>query len=175
MARRVVVMFTGALVALLVLVGGASAQVQYPPGGSNLQTDRTQARPGEPITVTGAGFLPASTVTITFDDAVVLGTTHVRENGTFSIEVTIPANASPGSHTLAATGTGADGTPRRITSAVEVLGTAAARGGTLPRTGSGITTSLVASAALLIGAGSAAVVGTRRRPRLARVGISRRG
>ncbi|MBW3615995.1 MAG: hypothetical protein KY439_11925 [Actinobacteria bacterium] len=187
MARRIGLTITGALVALLVFAGGASSQVQYPPQGSNLQADKTEVGPGGSMTVSGAGFAAASTVTVTFDDAVVLGITHVRgkaeptavrsakvvavvlgttqvrEDGTFSIDVTIPRTASPGRHTLAATGTGADGTPRRLTFTVDVRGVSLARGDTLPRTGSGVTAPLVATAVLLIGAGSVAVVATRRR------------
>lgn len=163
MARRFGLMITGTLVALFFIGGAASAQ-QYPVQESTLQTNKTEVRPGEPITVSGEGFAPNTTVTITFDDAVVLGTTQTRPDGTFSTTVTIPANASPGTHTITATGTAANGGTRRLTTTVRVLGTAAAApGGTLPRTGTGITAPLAASAGLLIAAGVVAVTATRRR------------
>ncbi|MBW3614449.1 MAG: LPXTG cell wall anchor domain-containing protein [Actinobacteria bacterium] len=162
MARRLALTLAGALVALLSLAGVASAQ-QYPTQQGTLQTNQTAARPGEPITVSGGGFAPNSTVTINFDTQV-LGTTTTRPAGDFTTTVTIPANATPGAHTLAAVGTGANGAPRRLTSTVQVLGTTAQRdGGLLPRTGDALTPPLAASAALLIGAGSVAVVATRRR------------
>lgn len=161
MARRLTLTLAGLVVTLLSLAGTASAQ-QYPTQTGNLQTDKTAVRPGEPITVTGGGFAGNSTVTINFDTQV-LGTTVARPDGNFSTTVTIPANATPGKHTLAAVGTAPDGTPRRLTSTVEVLGVAAQRGGLLPRTGNGLTPPLAASAALLIGAGSVAVVAARRR------------
>lgn len=161
MPRRFALTFAGVFVTLVSLAGTAYAQ-QYPAETGNLQTDKTAVRPGEPITVTGGGFAPNSTVTIIFDTQV-LGTTVTRPEGTFSTTVTIPANATPGRHTLAAVGTAPNGAARRLTSSVEVLGTAAQRGGTLPRTGNGLTPPLAASAALLIGVGSVAVVATRRR------------
>lgn len=162
MARRLAVTLAGVVLTLLSLAGTASAQ-QYPTQTGNLQTDKTAVRPGEPITVTGGGFAGNSTVTINFDTQV-LGTTVARPDGNFSTTVTIPANAAPGRHTLAAVGTAPNGTSRRLTSTVEVLGVAAQRdGGLLPRTGNGLTPPLAASAVLLIGAGSVAVVATRRR------------
>lgn len=161
MARRFVLTLVGVFVTLGSLAGTASAQ-QYPAETGNLQTDKTVVRPGEPITVTGGGFARNSTVTITFD-TVVLGTTVTRSDGTFSTTVTIPANATPGRHTLAAVGTAPNGASRRLTSSIEVLGTTAQRGGILPRTGNGLTPPLAASAVLLLGVGSVAVVATRRR------------
>ncbi|MBW3557406.1 MAG: hypothetical protein KY454_10785 [Actinobacteria bacterium] len=157
-------MLAGLLMALASMPGAASAQTQtqYPVQESNLQTDKTAVRPGEPITVTGGGFASNSNVTIRFDTAV-LGTTVTRDNGTFTTTVTIPANASPGSHTLTAVGTAPNGATRRLTSTIEVLGVAAARGGTLPRTGLASTLPLALGGVGLLGIGTLAVVAARRR------------
>ncbi len=163
MARRFGLMLTGTLVAMFFVGGAASAQ-QYPVQESTLQTNKTQVRAGETITVSGAGFAPNSTVTIELNP--VLGTTQTRADGTFSTTVTIPLNTTPGIHTLTATGTAANGAVRRLSATIEVLpaaGAAPAPGGTLPRTGTGITAPLAASAGLLIAAGLVAVTATRRR------------
>ncbi|MBW3557405.1 MAG: hypothetical protein KY454_10780 [Actinobacteria bacterium] len=164
MPRRFGLILAVLLVGLASMGGAASAQTQtqYPVQESNLQTDKTAVRPGEPVTVTGGGFAPTSSVTVSFD-TIVLGTTVTRDNGTFTTTVTIPANASPGSHTLTAVGTAPNGATRRLTATIEVLGVSAARSGTLPRTGPGLATPLAASAVLLISAGSVAVLSTRRR------------
>ncbi len=151
----------GLLLALAFLAGSASAQ-QYPVQESALQVGTSQVRPGESVTVSGDGFAANSTVTVTFD-ATVLGTTQTRQSGAFSMTVTIPITASPGSHTLAATGVAANGATRRLASTVNVLGAGVARQGSLPRTGNGFAAPLAASAALLIGAGSVVVVAARRR------------
>ena len=163
MTRRIGLLVAGALLALITFASGASAQstAQYPAEAGNLQTTRTQARPGEDITITGTGCPAGGTVTITFDNQAA-GSTTANANGGFSASVTVPANASPGSHTITATCVLGNGTTRRQTATVSVLG-AAAQAGTLPRTGTGLTTPLAASAVLLIGAGSVAVVATRRR------------
>lgn len=163
MTRRIGLLLSGAFLALISFATVASAQTatQYPVESGTLAVNRTEARPGEPITITGTGCPGSGTVTITFDNQAA-GTTTTRADGTFSATVTVPANATPGSHTITATCVLANGATRRQTATVNVLG-AATQAGTLPRTGSGLTTSLAASAALLIAAGSVAVVATRRR------------
>lgn len=164
MSRRIGFLVAGALLALTSFASAASAQttttVQYPAEAATLQTNRTEARPGESITITGTGCPAGGNVTITFDNQPA-GSTTANANGGFSASVTVPSNASVGSHTITATCVLGNGTTRRQTATVSVLG--AAQAGMLPRTGTGLTTPLAASAALLIGAGSVAVVATRRR------------
>lgn len=161
MTRRIGLILAGVLLVLLPLAGAASAQ-NYPPADEGQQVSDTQLTPGEPFTVSGGGFASGSNVTVRFD-AQVLGSVLVRPNGTFSGQFTTPADAKPGTHTISSTGTAPNGTQRVLRSTVQVLGTAAARPGTLPRTGTGLTMPLATSAGLLIGAGTVAIVATRRR------------
>ncbi len=163
MRRRTMFGLVGVLIALTV-VGTAPATAQYPPAAQAQQLSSSQVRPGEPITVTGSGFAPSSTVTISFDTQV-LGRTVARTDGVFTTTVTIPANATPGTHTIASSGINPDGTPRRLTSTVTVLGATANRGGTLPRTGIAGSLPLAVAGTLLIGVGTVAVRAARRRSR----------
>jgi hypothetical protein len=58
-----------------------------------------------PITVTGQGFAPGQTVTLTLmSTPVVLGTAVPNSAGDFSQVVTIPAGTPLGSHQIVATG-----------------------------------------------------------------------
>jgi len=50
---------------------------------------------GNPLTVTGAGFHPGSTITVYYDDAPV-ATTTADNNGNFTVTVTIPASSGGG-------------------------------------------------------------------------------
>lgn len=153
-----------ALVAVFALAGSAVAQQpQYPVQESNLQTDKTSVRPGEALDVAGDGFEPGAIVTVTFD-GVVLGTTRARADGTFAMTITIPASATAGNSTLAATGAAVDGGTRGLTSTINVRGASLGAQAALPRTGTGLTVPLTVSAALLIGAGALTVVASRRRP-----------
>lgn len=159
MARRLGLTLAVALTVVVSCVGAASAQ-QYPPADEGQQISDTTLMPGQPFTVSGGGFKPNTEVTVTFD-ATVLGRVLTRPDGTFSITVTTPADASPGRHTITSTGTAPDGSIRRLTSIVTVLGTVATRG-PLPRTGASVLP-LAAGGTALIGIGSAAVAGARRR------------
>jgi len=64
-----------------------------PSGGAALVLSKYQALPGEPITVSGGGFMPQSTVSVTVDDlAAVSGTTNAQ--GGFSVPLTAPGGGS---------------------------------------------------------------------------------
>lgn len=165
MARRLGLTLAGLLV-VFVLTGPAASAQQYTPAEEGQQVSDTQLTPGEPFTVSGNRFASGSTVTVRFD-AQVLGTVLVRPNGTFSGQFTTPADAKPGAHTISSTGTAPGGAPRVLRSTVQVLGAAFNRAGTLPRTGTGLTLPLATSAGLLIGAGTVAIIATRRRRRAA--------
>lgn len=152
-------------------LAAAPALAQYPPAAPSLAVSATVVTPGDPLTVSGSGWLPASEVTLTFlSSPVVLGTATTDANGAFTTQVTIPADASPGRHTIRATGLGPAGQPRTVDVAITVAG-AADRDGVvvipdrgLPRTGSGALASLVAAGGLLV-VGTLAVVTARRRNR----------
>ena len=68
------------------------------------------------MTVTCSGWRPSTSVTITFQsDPVLLATVTTTATGTLSSSVTIPSNATTGSHSLVLVGTAANGTARTVT------------------------------------------------------------
>lgn len=128
------------VVATMALAAG-TAMAQYPPpteGGTTV-SDAT-VEPGEAITVSGSGWLPGSTVTLTlFSDPIDLGSAAVGADGTFSTQVVIPSSVSPGTHELRVSGTGADGQPRTTSTRLVVLGAQGGGGGSA--SGSGVSRS----------------------------------
>jgi LPXTG-motif cell wall-anchored protein len=71
--------------------------------------------------VTGAGFKPGSTVEVwLFSTPILLGTTIVLQDGTFSLPVTVPGNTPAGSHTLQAEGLTTAGVLRAVSAGVIV-------------------------------------------------------
>jgi len=162
-----------ALLPVLVLQSAASGQGYVAPSGS-LVLSASEARPGGTVTVSGAGCLPNSTVSIAFQPGgVPLGTAQAGANGAFAATVTVPADATAGTHTITTTCTGANGQPRVLSSTVTVLGTDLSRGGPLgtdlstggplPRTGSSNVVPQSLAGVALIGVGGVAVVAGRRR------------
>ena len=84
-----------------------------------------------PITVSGAGLKPGSTLTITLHSMpLTLAQVTVAQNGEVSQSVTIPHDTIPGPHHLIARGARADGTLISATLALTVPGGGAAAGGT---------------------------------------------
>lgn len=142
---------------------------QYPPNECGLRLGQTTARPGEPVDVAGDGYRPNSTVSVEFRSApTFLASTQANSAGSFSVTVTIPANASPGRHTIAGVGQNPNGTPRELTADITIVAAGAERGrsasaaGALPRTGQSI--ALAAAGGLaLIAVGAVAVRAARRR------------
>ncbi|MCW2581653.1 MAG: hypothetical protein JWQ53_443 [Klenkia sp.] len=123
----------------------------------------TSVTAGQKLTLQGAGFAPNSTVQLTlFSAPVSLGTVVTDENGSFSVEVTLPANLTNGTHTLVATGINPDGTTRNLVITVTVSGGVVTDAATLANTGFDTAVPLTGGAlALLAGAGM--LVGARRR------------
>ena len=177
---------------LLATTGVADAQL-YPPQACNpgaLSVSDTTVVPGQQISVGGCGFAPNTRVEITFESvpqllrSLLSLPTSSSTSESFSTDVVIPTDASPGGHTLKASGLAADGrsllvlsTPIQVSDPNASLGgasgggsTSAASGGagrtsgSLARTGSDATVSLVqiGLALLLAGAGLVAVVQRRR-------------
>lgn len=119
------------LVALLALAAAPPALAQYPPAAEALAVNDTAPAPGDEILVTGGGFMPGSTVTLTFESTpVFLATALVDDDGRFAVWVRIPPGAGAGWHTVRARGTGVDGLPRELT--IPIFVTQAAP---VPRTG----------------------------------------
>ena len=99
----------------------SDAQVDY--AGCIVTINPTQLNPGATIQVTGSGLQPNFQTQIVFDrgqpSQAVLGTVTTSAAGAFATSVVVPANASPGAHTISA----ACGAASGITStAVQVLG-----------------------------------------------------
>lgn len=166
MRRSLTVVLAG--FAMLALAA-APALAQYPPAAPAVGVSDTVVTPGQPINVAGAGWLPNSEVTLTFfSDPVVLGTAVVDGNGEFTAQVTIPAAATPGRHTLRTTGLGAGGQARTVDVALTVAAAPTPdRAGVtpsprLPRTGGEALVALLTAGGLLA-VGSTAVVVARRR------------
>lgn len=161
---------------LLALSDSVLAQ-QYPPSSGGLTVSASDVSPGAEVTVSGGGYGPNSEVTITFESApVVLGVVRVDASGQFTTRVRIPVDATPGTHTLRATGAGAQGGPRVLTATINVVGrqagpasttgggagSRATPGGALARTGSSTALPVSIAAAALIAASALLLLQVRR-------------
>ena len=114
---------------------------------------------GSDITLSGAGFLPGSTVElVVYSTPVKLGEAIVLADGTFSATVTLPEGLTNGDHHLVATGVDANGNVRNLVVEITVSGGAAA----LANTGFSAAPVLGAGALALL-AGGGLMVAARRR------------
>jgi hypothetical protein len=158
-------MFRRTLVVLAVLslgtlawaaAAGAQTTPSYPPNASVLGLTVTAGGPGTSVTVSGSACTPGATVTVTFDGQVI-GTTTAGPTGAFTMTVTIPAGATPGVHTILASGAGCSESATFTVPAVAASGVAftGANVGGLSAAGAGL--------ALL---GAVLVFATRRRREL---------
>lgn len=100
MLRRLVIA-TAACIGVAFCLIAAPAGAQYQPTQSQVLSSTT-ARPGDTITVSGTGCSAGSDVVTSFDDTQV-GSTTADDSGAFSVDITIPADASPGTHTITST------------------------------------------------------------------------
>jgi hypothetical protein len=171
MAASVVAALAGCVALAAVFAAPVGAQV-YPPNQCSLALSVSAAVPGQTIIAGSAncspGFAAGATVTITLEsDPVYLGTATADADGQFSIPVTIPGDATPGAHSVVATGQGASGSPPTIRAGLMIMsGTAGARSegaaGALAFTGSD-SLPLVWIALALLTVGTAFVLAVRRR------------
>ncbi|HZQ26868.1 MAG TPA: LPXTG cell wall anchor domain-containing protein [Acidimicrobiales bacterium] len=140
--------------------GQAAAGSQYPVGRGQLTLSNTAAHSGDDVTASGCGFKPGSSVALDFlSTPVRVGTATADANGGIRATVTVPANATPGTHTIEATGTDPRGAPLVLSASITILGA----GAPLPHTGSSSTAPLTAAGVGLVLIGGVAVVGARRR------------
>jgi uncharacterized surface anchored protein len=165
MLKRIAVL---AVAAVGFMAVPAAAQ-QYPPETKTIAASDTTPCPGGPTTITGEGFDAGSTVTVTLDGTTPLGTPTAGDDGTVSLEVTIPTTTATGQHTIEATGTGISAA---ITATLNVVSceeapttTVVTPGGSLPSTGSNSTMTLVRFGLALAAIGGVllAVAAKRRR------------
>ncbi|MEY2973617.1 MAG: hypothetical protein RIR49_37, partial [Actinomycetota bacterium] len=114
------------------LPGGGTGTLGTPPGAGGSPTpgtaDITVTGDGEVVVslpgtvpVSGSGALPGTTVTV-YVDGIPVGTTTVRPDGTYSIDVTLPPGIDPGRHVIRVDSTDATGDPRTVLFGVTVIG-----------------------------------------------------
>ena len=140
-------MMKRAMALALVLVGlmaAPAAAQQYPPETNIITVSVTCPTPGEALTVSAQTFAPGAEVTVSLEPTpTVLGTAMANGDGVATLDVTIPADATPGAHTITAVGLSAAGTEAGATldlnAAITVCGPEGAApveaAGPLPRTG----------------------------------------
>jgi hypothetical protein len=137
-----------------------------PPGPATLRASQPSGLPGDPIVLTASGFVPREPIVVTFNSTpVVVAQVPAGATGTFSIIVSVPADATAGAHSFVATGS--SGRSASVPFTVLTRGTTATtttlRAATpLARTGSP-TRGLLSLAALLFALGSGALLIAARR------------
>jgi LPXTG-motif cell wall-anchored protein len=175
MAKRLLLVVGLALGLALATSAPAGAQEDddgYPPSVFFLTLSDTTVVPGQTITASGAMTPGSTSITFTFlSQPVSLGSTTPNADGTFSTSVTIPSDATLGSHTITAT----DSAGVSVSAGVEVVAagdeaadedegvtvTAPGAAGALPRTGDD-SLPLLRVGAVLLAAGGLLVFLTRR-------------
>lgn len=119
------------IIAAAVLVvtglGAVPAAAQYPlrDGSLTLSGSAGSAAlaPGAPVTLSGGGFEPGTTVEIWMrSDPVLLETTRAGAEGAIDATVRIPADAPAGEHTLEARGAAAGGGTNILSAQIVVAG-----------------------------------------------------
>jgi LPXTG-motif cell wall-anchored protein len=143
----------------------ATGKVTVKSGSGSLGSGST-VTPGEKLTISGAGFVPGSTVTATIHsaNATVIGTGVVNSSGVVVLTVTIPHGLAAGTHTvlLSGDGTTASFTVKVAASSSGNPATGTPTGSNLPHTGSdALPFGLFGLILLVVGAGL--VLSVRRR------------
>ncbi len=124
MVKRLLLV-AGLTVGLVLATSSAGAQ-QYPPGGFFLTLSDTTVVPGQTITATGALTPGATSVSFAFfSDEEDVGSNTPDAAGNFTHSLTIPSNATVGSHTITAT----DSTGAEVSANVNVVGAGAGAAG----------------------------------------------
>ncbi len=76
---------------------------------------------GQPIPIAGGGFIRNGRIRVVLrSEPVLLAETTADANGNVSLTVTLPADTTPGSHTITLEGEAPDGTPRLVVYTIEV-------------------------------------------------------
>lgn len=167
------------LLALTALLLGMTAALTASPASAGggpgdyascvVTVDPSTFGPGDTVTVTGTGLEPNFETIIEFNSVTVqVGTATTDANGEFVADVTIPADADDGAHTITAvcdTQGNVSSTDVTVSSGTQVPPTTTP-GGPLPRTGSDVEPLLVLAAIALL-AGVAFVLVSKRRRRTA--------
>ena len=186
MIKRVltVIIAVGALLA----VSTPAQSQQYPPVNNGIIISDSTVVAGQFIMTQAFTFAPGSTVTFNFfSQPVTLGTATADASGVATLEAQIPTTATPGQHTITASGTGSTCAPVELSTGITVLseegagagagagagggaagvgagaaGTGAGAAGGLPRTGNdALPLARIAGALVAVGGGLLFI--TRRR------------
>ena len=155
--------------ALLLAVGAAALVVgapagageveEYPPPDCSVAVDDDTPQAGDTIVISGANWDPEGTATVLVGGAEV-GTVDVEDDGTWTFEYAIPADAEAGDYEV--TAEGCEG-GEVLGTTITVAAAPAAEPGAIPRTGSSTTEPLVRTGAVLIAAGGVLLYAVRRR------------
>ncbi|QXC60397.1 LPXTG cell wall anchor domain-containing protein [Aquihabitans sp. G128] len=146
-----------AIATLLIFSGAANAEYGGPSTVTVVQ--------GETISVTGDGCNPGATVTFTITNGsyeVGAGTTTAGDDGSYTSTITVPSDAPVGTATATATCDGPDGTVTKVLNLNITAAAAPVSSGTLPRTGSDNTQTLVGVGAGFLLLGGTLAIGARR-------------
>jgi hypothetical protein len=109
---------------------GSSAPTIAGPAAPTVQT----VHGGSLVTLLGSGFRPASSITITFHSKpYTVGRVTADASGSFAATVTVPTDASPGSHHLVATGMSPSGRLTSLVTPIRVVALPAVGGHGTPR------------------------------------------
>lgn len=154
--------------AALLFVTAPMASAQGYGDDDTVTTSDSTPAPGQLITLQAKTFVGPVTFTL-FSAPVVLGTVNADSAGVATLTTAIPADTTPGSHRIEATGTGVDGQPLTVTTAITVTGAGGTGGsgsGNLPTTGtdSAVPMTQVAIGAIAAG-GLLLILGKRRASR----------
>jgi hypothetical protein len=117
------------------------------------ETNDSTVTRGQKITISGGGFQANKSLSITFTSTPVsLGTTTSNSSGRYSALVTIPSDATAGSHTITVSGPGAAGGTHNSVIGVTVLASSLPATGGEPARDFRAALFLLAAGLLLVGA-----------------------
>ncbi|MDQ3991665.1 MAG: hypothetical protein M3245_05080 [Actinomycetota bacterium] len=112
------------LLALALVLGlwGVAALAQQPPPAERtvVQVEDRSPRAGENIVLRGAGWEGDSSIAIAVAEFQYDGSTTAGPDGTFVLEIPVPAETAEGDTTIEVTGTGQDGEERTLTVDVSI-------------------------------------------------------
>jgi len=122
--RKRLMAVVGLMMASAVLATPAVAQ-QYPPEADLVTVTDTSLVSGQTFTVSARTFLEGAPVSFVFtSDPVALGSVTADASGVATLTARVPSSASPGQHTITASGNSATG-PLVVSVTVTVSGAAA--------------------------------------------------
>ena len=97
--------YAPAALQVTVTVAGVPQHGLVPTSGTSVALSAATARPGAPLTVSAAGFVPGETVVVVLhSEPVVLGTAVADDDGAIRLLTTVPAGTALGDHRIEAVG-----------------------------------------------------------------------